>query len=40
MIPNSRETLIEYCKQQLGEPVVKVNVANKTINTLFNIYIF
>ena len=26
MIPNSRETLIEYCKQQLGEPVVKVNV--------------
>ncbi len=28
MIPASREELIIYCKQQLGEPVIKINVAD------------
>ena len=27
MIPESREDLISYCKAQLGEPVIKINVA-------------
>ncbi len=34
MIPNSRETLIEYCKQQLGEPVVRVNVDDSQAETV------
>ena len=25
-IPNSRETLIDYCKRRLGEPVIEINV--------------
>ena len=24
--PNSRDTLIDYCKRRLGEPVIEVNV--------------
>ena len=24
--PNSRETLIDYCKRRLGDPVVEINV--------------
>ena len=24
--PTSRETLIDYCKRRLGEPVIEVNV--------------
>lgn len=29
MIPTNREELITYCKQQLGEPVIKINVASE-----------
>lgn len=36
MIPNSRETLIEYCKQQLGEPVVRVNVDDAQAETVIS----
>lgn len=36
MIPNSRETLITYCKQQLGEPVVKVNVDDSQAETVIS----
>ena len=24
--PNSRQTLIDYCKRRLGEPVIEINV--------------
>ena len=24
--PNSRSTLIEYCKRRLGDPVIEINV--------------
>ena len=24
--PNSRATLVDYCKRKLGEPVIEVNV--------------
>ena len=36
MLPNSRETLITYCKQQLGEPVVRVNIDDSQAETVIS----
>jgi len=32
--PSSRQTLIDYCKRQLGAPVLEINVANEQIDDL------
>ena len=32
--PTSRQTLIDYCKRQLGAPVLEVNVAEEQIDDL------
>ena len=32
--PSSRQTLIDYCKRQLGYPVLEVNVADEQIDDL------
>ena len=32
--PSSRQTLIDYCKRQLGAPVLEINVADEQIDDL------
>ena len=32
--PSSRQTFIDYCKRQLGYPVLKINVADEQIDDL------
>ena len=32
--PSSRQTLIDYCKRQLGYPVLEINVADEQIDDL------
>ena len=32
--PTSRQTLVDYCKRQLGYPVLEVNVADEQIDDL------
>ena len=34
--PNSRADLIEYCKRQLGEPVLQVNIADEQVNNVID----
>tara|TARA_B100000686_G_C16781944_1_gene972562 strand:- start:2059 stop:2901 length:843 start_codon:yes stop_codon:yes gene_type:complete len=34
--PSSRQDLIDYCKRQLGAPVVEVNVANEQVQDLID----
>ena len=34
--PSSRQTLIDYCKRQLGAPVLKINVADEQIDDLLD----
>ena len=32
--PSSRQELIDYCKRQLGAPVLEINVADEQVNDL------
>ena len=32
--PSSRQTFIDYCKRQLGYPVLEINVADEQIDDL------
>ena len=32
--PASRQQLIDYCKRQLGAPVLEINVADEQVNDL------
>ena len=32
--PPSRQQLIDYCKRQLGAPVLEINVADEQVNDL------
>ena len=32
--PSSRQTLIDYCKRQLGAPVLEIKVADEQIDDL------
>ena len=32
--PSSRQTLVDYCKRQLGAPVLEINVADEQIDDL------
>jgi hypothetical protein len=34
--PNSRSTLITYCKRQLGEPVLQVNIDDEQVNNVID----
>ena len=34
--PSSRQTLIDYCKRQLGAPVLEINVADEQIDDLLD----
>jgi hypothetical protein len=34
--PSSRQTLIDYCKRQLGAPVLEINVADEQIDDLID----
>ena len=32
--PSSRQTFVDYCKRQLGYPVLEINVADEQIDDL------
>ena len=32
--PSSRQTFVDYCKRQLGAPVLEINVADEQIDDL------
>ena len=34
--PNSRATLIDYCKRRLGDPVIEINVARELGAAILN----
>ena len=34
--PTSRQTLSDYCKRQLGAPVLEINVAEEQIDDLID----
>jgi hypothetical protein len=34
--PNSRSTLITYCKRQLGEPVLQINIDDEQVNNVID----
>ena len=34
--PNSRAELITYCKRQLGEPVLQVNIDDEQVNNVID----
>jgi len=34
--PNSRADLITYCKRQLGEPVLQVNIDDEQVNNVID----